>query len=76
MSDFINEKLLLGSLATCAGAFSFFPEKPKMIKDLQKNEVFNWLCLYILILQGGGKMNYKHTLAVTIIVFIVVKMLS
>lgn len=69
-------------MATAAGAASVFPKMPALISDLFDDdtspnaEAFQYMALYILILQGGG--DFKHDLAImgTVGYFLAVKGLN
>jgi hypothetical protein len=66
-------------LATAAGAASVFPTMPRIVSDMfdpdvsPNAELFRYIALYILILQGGGGFQHDVALVGTVGYFFIVK---
>jgi len=65
-------------LATALGAWSvaLFPKPPQLLVDLARNELFQYLLLFVFIWQGGGQQNIQTALVATVIIFLVAKFLD
>lgn len=72
----MNKQMILlvtSMIATAIGSFGGFPKPPKIFMRLAKYELFKWLMMFILILQGGGGFDVKTSLLGTILVFVFYK---
>jgi len=63
-------------IATALGAFGGFPEAPAFFKTMAKNELFQYLMLFVLVWQGGSGQDVAVAGIVTVAVFIVNKLLA
>jgi hypothetical protein len=72
------EPLIL-PIVTALGAFGGFPDPPNTFKRIIKNQIVQYLLLFLLIWQGGGGQNWILSAKVTVVIFVlitVVKMLE
>lgn len=63
-------------IATGLGAFGGFPQAPAIFQELTKNELFQFLMLFVLIWQGGGGQDVAVAGITTLGFFIVMKLLA
>ena len=64
------------AVMSAIGALGGFPAAPKQFNELVKDEMFQYLMLWILIYQGGGSQDPKLTTMVTVLVYAVMQMLK
>jgi len=62
------------AIATALGAYGGFPSAPEWWSDLSKHKWFQFMTLWILILQGGGGGEYVWTTVITTIIFSVMEL--
>ena len=62
-------------IATGLGAWGGFPEAPAFFKKLTGNEMFQYLMLFVLLWQGGARQDVKTSAIVTVVFYIVTKLL-
>lgn len=43
---------------------------------MQSSELFTWLCVFVLIWQGGGGLNLKFSLMTTFVLFVAYALLK
>mgnify|MGYP001329193999 CR=1 FL=1 len=67
---------LVLALATAVGAFGGMPPAPAAFNEMAKNELFQYLMLWVLIFQGGGAQDTKFTTLVTGIVIALLQVLK
>ena len=67
---------LVLALATALGAFGGMPPAPAPFNEMAKNEMFQYLMLWVLIYQGGGAQDPKFTTLVTAIVVALLQVLK
>lgn len=63
-------------LATAVGAWGGFPKAPDMWQEMAQNELFQYLCVFILCWQGGGQQDMKTAFIATAIIYFVAKLLE
>lgn len=59
-------------VVTAIGAFGGFPTPPKIFLKIIKNEIIQYMLLYLLIWQGGGEQSWKLSLKVTLAIYIII----
>ena len=64
------------TIATLLGAFGGFPDAPEIFKKFTKNELVQWLLVFVLLYQGGSGQDPKLALIVTIIAYLIHKYIS
>lgn len=74
--EYLNMNSLYMPLLTAIGAISLFPDPPKIFKDLAKNELFKWVFVLILIVQGGASGNWQLGMVMTVVLYVAVKVLD
>jgi hypothetical protein len=70
--DLLNVNTLYVPMMTAFGAVSSFP-KSSFFGKLGENELFQWFCVFILIMQGGGGTNVQLSVVATVLLYVVVK---
>ena len=63
-------------VATVLGAWGGFPEPPSFFKRLTKNELFQYFLVFVLVYQGGEKMEIATSLMVTVGLYLLTKILN
>ena len=58
------------AIATALGAYGGFPEAPEWWQTLSKTNAFQFICLWILVFQGGGGQEYLWTTVITMTVYV------
>jgi hypothetical protein len=71
-----NSQQVILACATAIGAYGGFPNPPKAFNNIIKNELVQWMLVWILIYQGGGNQNIQLVTIVTIVMYVIHKMLS
>ena len=66
----------LHPIATVMGAWGGFPKPPKMFLELTKFELFRWFLVFTLAYQGGADEEVKQALIITIIFYLITKLLD
>lgn len=64
------------ALLTAVGAFGGFPPAPKFIQRSSILPAFQFVALFVLVLQGGGGMDFGFSLVVTGTVFLALKIIE
>ena len=63
-------------IVTAMGAFGGFPEPPHIFKKFIKNKIVQYLLLFLLIWQGGGGQNWKLSVKVTVVIFVLITVMN
>ena len=74
MSMPLNKFVL--AFATLIGAFGGFPNPPPMFTALTKSPLVQWLLVFVLVWQGGGSQDMVFSLIVTVLGYILHRVLS
>ena len=64
------------TIATLLGAFGGFPDAPEVFKKITKNELVQWVLVFVLLYQGGSGQDMKLATTVTIIAYLLHKYIS
>lgn len=64
------------TFATLLGAFGGFPDVPEIFKKFTKNELVQWVLVFVLLYQGGSGQNIKLASIVTIVTYLLHKYMS
>ena len=77
LDDAYANKTLLLNFCTAIGAFGGMPNPPKILTQLtEKFWPLQWLLVVILVYQGGGEQDFHLAIEVTIICFIIYRILA
>lgn len=71
-----SSKEVITAFATALIAFGNFPKPPEKLEQLAKNEIVQWIFVFILIWQGGAKQDIKLSLLATAAIFALYKSIS
>lgn len=63
-------------LATVMGAWGGFPKPPKIFLKLTQYELFKWFLVFTLAYQGGAREDIKQALIITVVFFLIAKILD
>ena len=66
----------LHPIATVMGAWGGFPKPPKVFLELTRFELFRWFLVFVLAYQGGAEEDIRQALAITVIFYLVTKLLD
>ena len=69
-------KDIIHPMATVLGAWGGFPPPPKIFQQLVKNELVQYLLVFLLTYQGGGNEDIALSLMVTVGLYLVTKILN
>jgi len=72
--NFSQDQLILAA-ATAISAFSRFPQIPRSLERIYENELVQWALVFILLWQGGGGKNAELSLLMTVVFYVVFKVL-
>ena len=64
------------AFATLLGAFGGFPNPPPVFTALTKSALVQWSLVFVLVWQGGGSQDLVFSVIVTIIGYVLHRMLS
>ena len=73
--EYLNTDSLMLPLMTGAVAISRWPTNQFFV-ELGKYEIYQYLCLFVLIYQGGGGQNLTLSAVATLVFFTVYKILD
>lgn len=74
--EYLNVASLTLPLFTATGAFGGMPTPPKLFSDLAKQVWFQWLMVWVLVMQGGGGMDVTLSTITVVVTFIIVRILD
>lgn len=75
--EYLNANSLYMPILTAIGALGMGGLTiPKLFQDLGKNEWFQWLLVFILIMQGGAGGNVRLAALTTVIMYVATKVLD
>ena len=72
--NFSQEQLILAA-ATAIGAFSRFPQMPRSLERIYENELVQWALVFVFLWQGGGSQSAELSLLMTVVFYVVFKVL-
>lgn len=68
--------IMFSSMATALGGFGGLPTPPPIFLDLAKNEIIQWVLMFVLILQGGSGFDVIYAVIATLLVYVIYKIAS
>lgn len=71
--EYLNVNTLTLPLFTALGAFGGMPTPPAIFNDLSKQMWFQWLMVWVLVMQGGAGMNVTLATVTVVVFFILVR---
>lgn len=74
--EYVNIATLTLPLFTATGAFGGMPPAPKIFQELSKQLWFQWLMVWVLVMQGGAGMNVTLATVTVIVAFVLVRVLD
>lgn len=74
--DYQTSEYALG-FATLLGAFGGFPKPPQqMTKIVNQYPLLSWVLVFVLVWQGGGGQDVQFSVLITVLAFIIYKLLE